>query len=192
MAVRFTLTRVVPSVLVFAGLFVAALGVDFGLHRVGLVSVGRYLGFLGTLLIAASFLYSLRKRRVMTVGAPQILLQAHEVLGWGGAVLVLVHGGIHFNALLPWMALLAMVVVVASGLTGKYLLRDARERLKEKERELRAVGTVPADVERGLLGQALLVDTMKQWRRVHMPLTMVFLGLATIHIVATLVLWRWS
>ena len=90
------------------------------------------------------------------------------------------------------MALLAMVVVVASGLTGKYLLRDARERLKEKERELRAVGTVPADVERGLLGQALLVDTMKQWRRVHMPLTMVFLGLATIHIVATLVLWRWS
>lgn len=191
MAVRFTLTRVVPSVMIFAGLFAAALGVDYALHRAGLVSVGRYLGFAGTLVIVASFMYSLRKRRVITVGAPPVLLQAHEVLGWAGAVMVLVHGGIHFNALLPWMALLAMVVVVASGLTGKYLLQDARQRLREKEEELRAANTARADVERALLGQALLVDAMKQWRRVHLPLTMVFLGLATIHVLATMVLWRW-
>ena len=191
MAVRFTLTRVVPSVIVFAGLFAAALGVDYALHRAGLVSVGRYLGFVGTLTIAASFLYSLRKRKLIGMGAPKGLLQAHEVLGWAGAVMVLVHGGVHFNALLPWMALLAMVVVVASGLTGKYLLQDARQRLKEKEQELRVSGTSDADVEKALFGQALLVDTMKQWRRVHLPLTMVFLGLATIHVVATMVLWRW-
>jgi hypothetical protein len=191
MAMRFTLTRVVPGVVVFAGLFGAALGLDYGLHRVGLVSIGRYLGVAGTLLVAVSFLYSLRKRRVIRVGAPQVLLQAHEVLGWIGAVMILVHGGIHFNAPLPWLAMLAMVIVVASGLTGKYLLQDARQRLREKEQELRAAGSPPADVEKAVFGQALLVDTMKQWRRVHLPLTMVFLGLAAIHVVATLVLWRW-
>ena len=138
-----------------------------------------------------SFVYSLRKRRVIEVGSPKTLLQAHEVLGWTGAVMVLVHGGIHFNALLPWLALLAMVVVVASGLTGKYLLQQARERLKTKEQELQAEGASAGDREKALLGQALLVGTMKQWRRVHLPLTMVFAGLATIHIIATLVLWRW-
>jgi hypothetical protein len=191
MAMRFTLTRVVPGVVAFAGLFGAALGLDYGLHRVGLVSIGRYLGVAGTLLVAVSFLYSLRKRRVIRVGAPQVLLQAHEVLGWIGAVMILVHGGIHFNAPLPWLAMLAMVIVVASGLTGKYLLQDARQRLREKEQELRAAGSAPADVEKAVFGQALLVDTMKQWRRVHLPLTMVFLGLAAVHVVATLVLWRW-
>jgi hypothetical protein len=188
---RFTLTRVVPGVVAFAGLFGAALGLDYGLHRVGLASIGRYLGVAGTLLVAVSFLYSLRKRRVIRVGAPQVLLQAHEVLGWIGAVMILVHGGIHFNAPLPWLAMLAMVIVVASGLTGKYLLQDARQRLREKEQELRAAGSAPADVEKAVFGQALLVDTMKQWRRVHLPLTMVFLGLAAVHVVATLVLWRW-
>ena len=105
--------------------------------------------------------------------------------------MVLVHGGIHFNALLPWLAMFAMVIVVASGLTGKYLLQQARERLKVKEQELLAEGVSSTDREKALLGQALLVDTMKQWRRVHLPLTMVFAGLATIHIVATLVLWKW-
>ena len=113
------------------------------------------------------------------------------MLGWTGAVMVLVHGGVHFNALLPWAALLAMVIVVASGLTGKFLLEDARQRLAEKTRTLRESGAAAADIERGLLGQALLVDTMKQWRRVHLPLTMVFVGLATVHVIATLVLWRW-
>ena len=191
MAVHFTLTRVVPSLIVFSGLFAAALGLDYALHQVGLVAVGRYLGVLGTFLIVGSFAYSLRKRRVIEVGSPKTLLQAHEVLGWTGAVVVLVHGGIHFNALLPWLALLAMVIVVASGLTGKYLLLQARERLKAKEHELQAEGVSAADIEKALLGQALLVDTMKQWRRVHLPLTMVFSGLAAIHVISTLVLWRW-
>jgi len=191
MAVHFTLTRIVPSAFIFAGLFVTALGIDYLLHSAGLVAVGRYLGIAGTLVIVGSFVYSLRKRRLIEAGSPKHLLQAHEVLGWTGAVMVLVHGGVHFNALLPWAALLAMVIVVASGLTGKFLLEDARQRLAEKTRTLRESGAAAADIERGLLGQALLVDTMKQWRRVHLPLTMVFVGLATVHVIATLVLWRW-
>ena len=89
------------------------------------------------------------------------------------------------------LALLAMLIVVASGLTGKYLLQEARESLRERATGLREAGLQPAEVERELLTHSLLVDTMKNWRRVHMPLTMVFAGLAAIHIVATLLLWRW-
>lgn len=113
------------------------------------------------------------------------------MLGWLGALVLLVHGGIHFNALVPWLALVAMLAVVASGLTGKYLLRGARESLREREAALAAQGLGPPAIERELLGHSLLVDTMQQWRRVHMPLTMVFTALAALHLCATLLLWSW-
>jgi hypothetical protein len=38
-----------------------------------------------------------------------------------------------FNAVLPWLAVLLMIVVIASGFTGKFLLRDAREQLFGRE-----------------------------------------------------------
>ncbi len=192
MAVRFTLTRIVPSALVFAALLGAGLALDLVLHLAGAVQVGRWLGIAGAFLILVSFAYSLRKRRLIAFGQPKRLLQAHEVLGWTGAVAVLVHGGVHFNAFLPWCALAALVAVVASGLTGKFLLGEARERMKARRAELGAAGVPPQQVEDELLGQSLLVEAMQRWRKVHMPLTMVFVGLALVHVATTLVFWRWA
>jgi hypothetical protein len=106
-------------------------------------------------------------------------------------LLLLVHGGIHFNAAIPWMAIFALLVVVASGLTGKFLLARARESLREREAELKRDDIEPTAIERELLAQALIVRSMQQWRSVHLPLTAVLLGLALIHIVATIVMWRW-
>lgn len=191
MALRITVTRILPSAAIFAALLAGALLADLVLHRAGLASVGRWGGVAGTALILVSFLYSARKRKLLTAGSPKALLRAHEALGWAGALLVLVHGGIHLNALVPWLALLAMVVVVASGLTGRFLLEDARESLRERADEMRRAGLSPAEVERELLGASLLVDAMRQWRRVHLPLTMVFAGLALVHVVATLLFWGW-
>lgn len=192
MAVHFTLTRIVPSLLVYLGLLAAALGIDLGLHLAGATQVGRWLGIAGAGLILVSFLYSLRKRKWIRLGQPKRLLQAHEVLGWVGAVAVLVHGGIHFNAFLPWAALAALLVVVASGLTGKFLLGEARDSLKARGAELAASGLAPGEIEGQLLAHSLLVETMAQWRRVHMPLTMVFVGLTLVHVASTLLFWRWS
>ena len=119
------------------------------MHRVGLLAVGRYLGVVGSLLILSSFAYSLRKRRIVELGTPRHLLTAHELLSWIGALMILVHGGIHFNAFLPWLALLAMLIVVASGLTGKYLLQEARESVYAKRATgLREAGLQPVEVER--------------------------------------------
>lgn len=191
MAFRFAVTRILPSLAFFLALLAGAVLVDLLLHGLGLAWIGRYGGLAGTALIAASFLYSARKRKLLSVGSPKGLLRAHELLGWTGALLVLVHGGIHFNALVPWLALGAMVVVVGSGLTGRFLLEDARASLRERAAELKEAGLSPGEVEQQLLGVSLLVDTMKRWRSVHLPLTMVFAGLALVHVAATLLFWRW-
>lgn len=192
MAVRFALRRILPSVLVYAALLATALLVDLVLHLAGAASVGRWLGLGGAGLIALSFAYSLRKRRIITRGEPRRLLQAHELLGWLGAAALVVHAGVHFNAALPWLALAALLIVVASGLTGKYLLAEARASLAREQAALAAEGLAPAEVERRLLSHALVVDVMQRWRKVHMPLTMVFVGLAAVHVAAVLLFWRWA
>ena len=142
-------------------------------------------------MILASFLYSLKKRKYISYGSSKKLLQSHEVLGWAGAVVLLVHGGIHFNSVLPWIAESAMLVVVASGLTGKYLLKDARNYLNEKKDFHKSEGLSKEETERELIMQSLLVETMQKWRKVHMPLTMIFAAFALLHIIVILVFWRW-
>jgi hypothetical protein len=186
---RFVTTTVLPSIVLFLCLLASALVVDILLHQMGFPQLGRWLGPVGVALLAISFLHSLRRRKMMSLGSPKGLLQLHEVLGWVGALVLLVHGGIHLNAWIPWLALLAMVVVVASGLTGKVLLGEARQRLGHRRKELEALDLNPHEVERRLMAMALLTDMMKQWRSVHMPLTAAFAALALVHVLATLLLW---
>lgn len=191
MALRFALTRLLPTLLLFLALLASALAVDYVLHRAGLLWVGRYLGLCGSVVIISSFAYSARKRKLFQAGTPKTLLAAHELLGWTGALMLLVHGGVHFNALVPWLALGSMLAVVASGLTGKYLLQQARVGLAERVKELARAGVPAVEIDRELLGRSLLVATMQKWRKIHMPLTMVFAGLALVHIVATVFFGRW-
>jgi hypothetical protein len=176
--------QVVPAVLLYLGLIAATIVLDAGLHRAGLVWIGLYLGPIGTALIALSFLYSLRKRKRIRFGAPKKMLQLHETLTWVGALLVLVHAGVHLNALIPWLAVLAMLVVVASGLTGSVLLKRATEVVKAK----RSAGTAGED---NTVLDAVTLDLMKQWRVVHMPLNAVFLVLFGLHLVSVTIFRHW-
>lgn len=191
MALKFIFSKILSSILLLVLLFILTILIDYTLHIFNLVWVGRYLGIVGTFVIITSFIYSLRKRKLIKSGSPKRLLQNHELQGWIGALFILVHGGIHFNAVIPWLALFAMVIVVASGLTGKYLLKQAKERFKDKEAELVKLNKSPEEIEKELLYSSLLVDTMQKWRKVHMPLTMIFIAFALIHIIITLLLWRW-
>ena len=74
------LRKVAPSLFWYALLIASALGLDHVLHQLGLYWVGRYLGILGTALILLSFVYSLRKRRLIARGSPKTLLDRHEFL----------------------------------------------------------------------------------------------------------------
>ncbi len=118
--------EVIPFCLQLAVFVIGALAIEALLHGLNGVWLGRYLGIPGVLLIIGSSGYSLRKRRIITFGNPVRLLRLHEYLGWAGSLLILVHTGVHFNAALGWLAVLAMLVNIASGLSGKFLLHRAR------------------------------------------------------------------
>ena len=74
--------EVLPFLAAFAALAASALLLDAILHLLGAAWVGRYLGIPGVLLIIASFGYSLRKRQVIKLGKPLVLLHAHERMAW--------------------------------------------------------------------------------------------------------------
>jgi hypothetical protein len=183
--------EVLPFVLALAALVAAALLLDLVLHLADLVWIGRYLGIPGTVLILLSLRYSLRKRKLITTGDPVSLLRRHEWMAWAGSLLVLVHAGIHFNAILAWLAVWAMLINVASGLTGKYLLSRSRRRMEASRQQFRDEGLPAGAVEERLYWDSLTFDVIKQWRVVHFPITLAFAVLATAHILSVFLFWGW-
>jgi hypothetical protein len=183
--------HVFPFIALFAGLILGAVIIDWLLHQLDLVWIGRWLGIPGTLLILTSFLYSLRKRKKIGFGKPNQLLFLHETLTLIGALMILVHAGIHIYAILPWLALIAMLVNLISGMTGKYLLDSSRRLLAEKRGHYRTQGMSEETVERQLFWDATVVDTMKRWRAVHLPITLAFAVLGLAHILSIFLFWQW-
>lgn len=183
--------EVLPFFAWLVALLVATLLADTALHYFAIAWVGRYLGIPGVLLILASFGYSLRKRKIIQQGNPVQWLRCHERLAWVGSLLVLVHAGVHFNAWLPWLATAAMLVNVASGLTGKFLLERARKRLGATRKRLTEQGLSAEEQEAVLYRDALTFDIVKRWRVVHFPIALAFGLLALAHLVAIALFWGW-
>lgn len=183
--------EVLPFVASFALLAVLALALDGLLHLLDLLWVGRWLGIPGTLLIIGSTAYSLRKHKLIHSGSPARLLRWHELLAWLGSLLVLVHAGVHFNAILGWLAVWAMLINVGSGLMGKFLLDRSRRRLEDARQRMRTRGLPEAELENQLYWDSMTFDAVKQWRVVHFPITLAFTVLATTHIVAIFLFWGW-
>ncbi|MCF6283517.1 MAG: hypothetical protein L3J28_15170 [Candidatus Polarisedimenticolaceae bacterium] len=184
--------KVMPFLLMFIALIVTTAILDAALHLLDLTWIGRWLGIPGVLLIMLSFLYSMRKRKKISFGKPKTLLKLHEVLTWTGALMVLVHAGIHVYAILPWLALVAMMVNIISGMTGQYLLDQSRRYIAEKKAHQAEQGLVGDEAERALFWDAVTLDTMKKWRAVHFPITLMFVVLGTTHIFSILLYWQWK
>jgi hypothetical protein len=192
MPARLLSREVLPFFLALGALALAALVLDAFLHLANAVWIGRYLGIPGTLLILGSLGYSLRKRKLIRSSKPAKLLRWHEYLAWLGSLLVLVHAGIHFNALLGWLAVGAMLINVASGLTGKFLLQRSRRRLEASMQRLRQSGLSPEALNERLYWDSMTFDVVKQWRVVHFPITLAFAVLSLAHIVAVFLFWGWK
>lgn len=192
MPARLIQREVVPFVGYVAVLVAATILADAALHLLDIAWVGRWLGIPGTLMILGSMAYSLRKRKVITTGHPARFLRWHERIAWLGALLVLVHAGIHFNAILGWLAVAAMLVNVISGLTGKFLLDRSRRRLEESRARLRRQGLSPQELEDLSYWDSLTFDAVKQWRVVHFPITLAFGVLGLGHIVSVFLFWGWK
>jgi hypothetical protein len=184
--------EVLPFLASFASLNLVALATDGLLHLFDLLWVGRWLGIPGVLLIVGSTAYSLRKHKLIRRGNPASLLRWHEALAWAGSLLILVHAGVHFNAILGWLAVWAMLINVGSGLTGKFLLKRSRLRMEDARQRMREGGLGDAEMEDRLYWDSLTFDAVRQWRVVHVPITLAFAVLATAHIVAIFLFWGWA
>ena len=183
--------HVLPFTLMLGLLAAATLAGDYVLHRLDLVWVGRYLGIAGVLLIIGSLYYSARKRKWVSKGDPKTLLKFHEFGTWLGSWMVLVHAGIHFNAILPWLATVAMGVNVVSGLVGKMLLNRSRQHVQGQRNKFQLHGYSKTEVEKAVFWDAVALGAMTQWRKVHIPIFIVFAVLALGHILSTFLFWGW-
>lgn len=183
--------HVLPFTVLLGVLAAATLAGDYVLHRFQLVWVGRYIGIVGTLLIIGSMAYSLRKRKLMSSGDPKTLLTLHELGAWLGSLLVLIHAGIHFNAILPWLATVAMGVNVISGMVGKMLLQRSRQHLQGQRDSFALRGLSKSEVEKAVFWDAVTLGAMAQWRKVHIPIFVVFVVLALGHIFSIFLFWGW-
>ena len=184
--------EVLPLLVMFGSLLVATAITDALLHLFGLMWIGRYLGIPGTILILLSFFYSMRKRKLIEFGKPKGLLRLHEVLTWLGALMIMVHAGIHVYAILPWLALLAMLITLASGMTGKYLLDRSRRQLKSQREAYEERGLTGKAVDKEVFWDSVTVDLMKQWRAIHFPITLAFGVLGLTHILSIFLYWQWK
>jgi hypothetical protein len=183
--------HVLPFTLLLGVLAAATLAGDYVLHRFNLVWVGRYMGIPGTLLIIGSLYYSLRKRKFVSAGEPKALLKMHEFGTWLGSLMVLIHAGIHFNAILPWLATVAMGVNVISGMVGKMLLNQSRQHVQGERAQYQLRGLSKSEVERAVFWDAVALGAMTQWRKVHIPIFIVFAVLALGHIFSIFLFWGW-
>ena len=183
--------QILPFTLLLGLLAVAALLGDYLLHRFNLVWIGRYLGIPGTLLIIASLTYSLRKRKKLQGGDMRTYLRAHEYAAWLGSLMVLIHAGIHFNDILPWLATIAMGINVVSGLVGKLLLDRARRQVQGQREHYELRGLARNEVEQAVFWDAVVVDAMARWRKVHIPIFVAFAVLSLGHIVSIFLFWGW-
>jgi hypothetical protein len=183
--------HILPFTLLLGLLAAGTLAGDYLLHRLNLVWVGRYLGIPGTILIIGSLVYSLRKRKFIASGNPRTLLSLHEFTAWLGSLMVLLHAGIHFNAILPWLATVAMGVNVISGMVGKLLLDRSRRHVQGQREHFQLRGLSRPEVEQAVFWDAVALDAMTRWRKVHIPIFVAFAALSLGHIVSIFLFWGW-
>ena len=187
MKFNFFYKQVLPFVFLYTMMIGATILIDFILHRYEIVYIGRYFGLSGTLILVLSFVYSFRKRKYFNTGSPKKWLNIHEYLAWLGSIMLLVHSGIHFNAIIPWLAVYMLLISVASGLVGKFLLKNANLNFDKRKMAILDSGANEEEAENELFFDAIMVEAIRKWRVVHLPIAFIFAFFSLIHIIAVLI-----
>jgi hypothetical protein len=152
---------------------------------------GHVAGWIGFAVTLAVFGYSVKKRYGRKKGWPKGWFRIHQVAGVAGPLLILIHSGPHFHALVPLFAMLAMGMVVVSGVVGVAIHRKALSLMKTRRTELLSQGLSPEDVENRLYALASAEETFRIWQIIHAPMAVIFLALVIIHVVGALYFGGW-
>ena len=144
--------------------------------------VGHAIGIAGfILMLMTATLYSLRKlRQDARWGSTSAWLKFHMVTGLVGPYMVLLHTAMRFNGL-AGLAMLLTVIVVVSGLIGRYIYTAVPRAVDGLEA---AAGGAGLDERRGRLLKRR--KALATWHTFHVPLTWALFAAAFIHVGAAL------
>lgn len=130
---------------------------------------GYWLGITGGVMFLLIFLYPLRKkaRRLRDWGSVKVWFNAHMVLGLLAPTIILFHTNFQLGARNSNIALYSMLLVVLSGLIGRYIYAQIHYGLFGKHADLAEL-TAISEATRGQLGEAfgiapVLEKVLKQY-----------------------------
>ncbi len=143
--------------------------------------INYWLGVTGASLMLLMMSYPLRKhlRVFHNWGGLKTWLAAHMVMGIGGPMLILIHSGFRFGSLNAGVALWSMIIVVASGVIGRFIytrvnrglygekmgLEELKERSGIEKTGVRSRLTFAPEVEKMLVDFSSNAQSGKQgWR----------------------------
>ncbi len=157
----------------------------------GHTQMAHIVGWVGFVMIALTFVYPIKRRLHPNQVWPKTWFEIHKSLGIAGPLLILVHSGLHFHAIVPVLALIAMIIVVLSGITGQALHHLAFQTLNKQRHDLATEGLSEEAVESRLHDLAMQEETLRGWLCVHGPFTLTFVVLTLIHIGGALYYGGW-
>lgn len=147
---------------------------------------GHLMGWIGLGIILLVFVYPIKKRLSRNHRWPRGWFQVHMVAGVIGPLLILLHSGAHVHALVPLLALAAMIVVVVSGIVGQAVHYLALRTLNDRRRQLHEEGLEPDEIDLRLHRMAAQEEAFRLWQSIHAPMTMMFLVLTAMHVIGAL------
>lgn len=121
-------------------------------HLVAESGTGYWLGIAGSIIMLMLLAYPLRKRfRILHgIGRVASWFRFHMIMGIVGPVLIILHTNFKLGSLNSRLALFTMLVVVASGIVGRYLYAKIHKGLYGKQIELRDVVADLAAINKNL------------------------------------------
>ncbi len=102
------------------------------------------------------------------------------------SLLIFLHSGAHVHAMVPLLALAAMVIVVVSGIVGQGVHYLALRTLNDRRRELHEEGLGSEEIDLRLHRMAAQEEAFRLWQSIHAPMTLMFLVLAAMHVIGAL------
>jgi ABC-type multidrug transport system fused ATPase/permease subunit len=118
--------------------FFVVLTAGFLFHRSATFAgspAGHLIGIAGAVLMFMTLIYPFKKRVLGRKGRKNPL-GSHILYGLAGPSLVVIHSAHKLDSLIGLLTFLAMLIVVLSGIVGRYLFRSVNRTLKEQKKEL--------------------------------------------------------
>lgn len=152
----------------------------------GHTGYGHGVGWAGLIITLLVFVYPIRKRISPSHRWPRGWFRVHMVAGVLGPLLIFIHSGAHYHAVVPILAMSSMVVVVVSGIVGQLVHAFSLRSLNAHRHALQHQGLSEDEVDAQVHGMASQEESFRLWQAIHAPMTLMFLVFALLHVVGAL------